>query len=42
MLDGLKTAGDLAIQDGFLYMVDRGLVADTASRVGRVHKVPAL
>ena len=42
MLDGLKTAGDLAIQDGFLYMVDRGLVADMASNVGRVHKVPAL
>ena len=42
MLDGLKTAADLAIQDGFLYMVDRGLVADTASNVGRVHKVPAL
>jgi len=42
MLDGLKTAGDLAIQDGFLYMVDRGLAADMASNVGRVHKVPAL
>jgi hypothetical protein len=42
MLDGLKTAADLAIQDGFLYMVDRGLVGDMASRVGRVHKVPAL